>query len=354
MRPRNLVLLWKGMCEKLAPSASKQIPRRRETPMVDFYDFYWEYHGHKPEHLTAARSALLRDKPDLGFVYFLGDSSLDNKHWILPQSGHLDRERPRGNNIAPACNGWEHVVAQGRMVEDVAYHLNAAIAARRGTVPPLAALNCAVEESTVGARAGGRLLPQDAWCGTHLTARDTLVVSLGGNDIALRPSGGTICNITTLMMLGSASKFEAVREDSGGGGASRSLPCGMAHFVDLFGAKVQAYIERVLAESESKQLPKRIIVCMIYFLDEEAGGSWADTTLKLLGYNTNPAKLQALIRTIFELATRAIAIEGVEVVGMPLFEVLDGKDHGDYVARVEPSSVGGRKIAEALLEVVLA
>lgn len=38
------------------------------------------------------------------------------------------------------------------------------------------------------------------------------------------------------------------------------------------------------------------------------------------------------------------------MVPVPLFHVLDGRNSRDYVARVEPSSQGGRKIAEYLLD----
>ena len=37
---------------------------------------------------------------------------------------------------------------------------------------------------------------------------------------------------------------------------------------------------------------------------------------------------------------------------MPLFNVLDGKCSDDYVARVEPSASGGKKMAEYLLDVI--
>merc|ERR1711935_175180 len=92
---------------------------------------------------------------------------------------------------------------------------------------------------------------------------------------------------------------------------------------------------------------------MIYYLDEIAGGSWADGTLKLLGYNTNPAKLQMLIRKIFTEATCKIEVEGVKVLPFPLFEVLDGKTTDDYCQRVEPSSQGGDKIGRELVDRII-
>lgn len=62
-------------------------------------------------------------------------------------------------------------------------------------------------------------------------------------------------------------------------------------------------------------------------------------------YNVNPGKLQCAIRQIFRNATSRIRIPGTEVVPIPLFEVLDAKDPGDYEQRVEPSARGGRKMA---------
>ena len=61
-----------------------------------------------------------------------------------------------------------------------------------------------------------------------------------------------------------------------------------------------------------------------------------------------------MIKKVFELGTSRIKIPGTEVVPFPLFEVLDGKDTNDYLQRVEPSPQGGRKMAKALMEAVLA
>ena len=47
-----------------------------------------------------------------------------------------------------------------------------------------------------------------------------------------------------------------------------------------------------------------------------------------------------------------ICIPGSEVIPVPLFHTLDGTRSEDYVARVEPSAVGGRKMAEYMLVVI--
>ena len=94
---------------------------------------------------------------------------------------------------------------------------------------------------------------------------------------------------------------------------------------------------------------------MIYY-PLEAGASkqksWADLPLRLLGYNRFPGQLQAAIAKMYELATKRVRLEGVEVVPCALFEVLDGKNGEYYEAIVEPSAEGGRKIA-ALLKGIL-
>merc|ERR1711972_637225 len=110
------------------------------------------------------------------------------------------------------------------------------------------------------------------------------------------------------------------------------------------GNAVQNYIIRILGPVR----PKKVVVCMIYFLDEN-GSSWADQALAALDYNNDPARLQEAIRAVFRLATRRIRIRGTEVVAFPLFQVLDGRDSRDYVSRVEPSPSGGKKMAQAFM-----
>lgn len=119
----------------------------------------------------------------------------------------------------------------------------------------------------------------------------------------------------------------------------------MAH---LFGTRVEKYIERLTAKTK----PRKILVCMIYYLDETATSSWAGPALAALGYNKNPEKVQLVLRKFFSEATSKISIPGTQVIPVPLFNVLDGKSTRDYIARVEPSSTGGRKMAEYLLDII--
>lgn len=91
---------------------------------------------------------------------------------------------------------------------------------------------------------------------------------------------------------------------------------------------------------------------MIYYLDENVTPSWANASLGGLGYNKDPEKLQLIIQKTYEKITSTIRIPGTEVIPIPLFHVLDGKKSEDYVARVEPSALGGKKMAEYFVDVI--
>ena len=91
---------------------------------------------------------------------------------------------------------------------------------------------------------------------------------------------------------------------------------------------------------------------MFYYPDENLTGGWADDTLAYLGYNTNPEKLQIIIQQIYKYAIEQISISGVQIVACPMFEILDSKSTQDYVERVEPSNLGGRKIAKIFAEII--
>mmetsp|Transcript_4893 Transcript_4893/g.16416 ORF Transcript_4893/g.16416 Transcript_4893/m.16416 type:complete len:312 (+) Transcript_4893:127-1062(+) len=288
------------------------------------FDFYSEYHGHRIPHLETVHAHLLEERGERFFMYLLGDSSLDNKHWIAKTVG--------------AVNGYERVLHPPTSRPDVAYHLNAIPAAAERSIT----INAAIEESRVGQRVGWfrtELMPQDVFVRDRLTPDDVLVVSVGGNDIALAPTPATIWNMLWLLRMNTTETLKYALEH-GVNWASPRFWCA-SHFVGLFRDKIASYLRNVTEKTK----PRLIVVGMIYFPDEKATGSWADRTLAALGYGADPEKLQTLIRIIYREATSKIRIRGTTVVPVAFFDVMDGKDTRQYVDRVEPSDSGGQAMA---------
>ena len=225
-------------------------------------------------------------------------------------------------------------------MKDIAYFLNREIEndakkeESESQLKGLAVINTSIEESTLGVRQHNVLLEQDVFLRDHLGPQDVIVCSVGGNDIAFRPSYKTVFNI--LIALSTASLF---------GTTSSGWVPGLGHFVNLFGDKTKQYLECLI----EKYKPKVIVVCMIYFLDENPEvDSWANFTLEKLRYNSKPSILQGFITYVFQKGTSKIEINGVKIVPIPLFQFLDGSCSADYVDRVEPSVQGGEKMASGI------
>ena len=244
---------------------------------------------------------------------------------------------------------------------DVAHCMNVELE-RQGNGNKFVTVNCAVEESKIASRDCGKLLSHDKFIRDHITKNDILVVSMGGNDIALSINPFTICNMLGLICCTTTSCIAncscgcdipvACSNPCCCGGScvgclsnACAWPYGLGYFIHLFKTKIQDVLARIV----DKQLPKVIAVCMIYYPSEDTDGSWADRVLGILGYNKNPSKLQHLISHIFVLATQKIKIPGTTVIGIPLFKVLNGKTFSDYEQRVEPSATGGEKMAQIIL-----
>mmetsp|Transcript_23499 Transcript_23499/g.59475 ORF Transcript_23499/g.59475 Transcript_23499/m.59475 type:complete len:401 (+) Transcript_23499:109-1311(+) len=339
-----------------APSRpSRQRPEASER-LLSNLAFYANYHGHELAHLQQLRRALRENAGKRRLIYLLGDSTMDNKHWLYRTS---DKYSSSALHRCPtACNGYERVLSPPqKSIPDVAYWVNKAISmdssaevADSGStntaevvsgVEGYCCINAAVEESTLGERWWG-LKGHDRFVADSFEEEDVLVFSCGGNDIALCPSFLTVVNILSALVCAT----HGIGTDPASGYAP-----GLAHFVNLFGQKTQDFILKVLDGRETR--PRLIVVCMLYFLDENAEApSWASGTLSMLRYNVNPAILQNFIRYVFEEGTKKIAVPGCRVVPLPMFETLDGKTTEDYVARVEPSAVGGKKLGAALWQAI--
>ncbi|KAF2257912.1 hypothetical protein CC78DRAFT_166470 [Lojkania enalia] len=296
------------------------------TEKIRASKFFMEWRGHPIEDLKKFRDITIAHRPNKPIVYLAGDSSLDNKAWV-PSSG------PEGVEILVEVPEIYHsTLDRPRPKPDVAFWLNH-ILGDRATV-----LNTAVEESMLRER-DDQLLPHDKFIRDNIRAQDILIVSVGANDVALRP---TVCTIRHMLQLAWLTRHASLET-----GSASSLK----YFKHMFGDKVQNYVARMISNTK----PKAVIICMIYFPLEASAGpqqSWADVQLKTLGYNKYPGQLQTAIKKMYEMATKQIKIEGTWVLPCALYEPLDGKNAGDYTARVEPSASGGRKLAEKFMQIL--
>jgi len=213
---------------------------------------------------------------------------------------------------------------------DIAYYLNKRMEEENVA---MCCVNTAVEESLLAQRDDG-LLPQDIVIRDNIQPDDILIISVGGNDIALRPSVSTGFNMLAMLMTNDAESLKRGPEKVRG----------MKHFVWMFKDKMAAYIEKLTAKTK----PKKVIVACIYFPDMKRSGGWADRVLSWLKYYEQPQLLQQAIREIYRHAHLQIKIPGVEVIGFPMFETLDGSNSADYVSGVEPSAQGNAKLAAAV------
>ena len=168
--------------------------------------YYNEYHGHKLQHLKTLYP-LLRSQSD-ALIWTAGDSSLDNKYWF--------------NDTSPAVGVYKDVLHPPESVCDVTYWLNSLLeegddrynnhnvhssanAAAGGHETrqrriKYAAINTAVEATTLNERTYS-LRSQDKFIRDNISANDVLIVSVGGNDIALCPTPCTIASVAGLLCL---------------------------------------------------------------------------------------------------------------------------------------------------------
>jgi hypothetical protein len=295
---------------------------------VSSEEFYGTYHGHSPVLLEALFERLVADRRRRGefvrVVFLAGDSSMDNKYWIADQE--------------PAVNGYETLLRPARSVPDICHQLNKAFAAEGAAV---VCINCAVEESTIGIRKRGtNLLPQDEFLRDHLTELDVVVCSVGGNDIALKPTVATVLGVGWLSRCASASNIV------------KGTAWGLGHLRSLFTGDLEAYLRAL----SSKGRPALVVPAVIYYPDMNAkAASWANVVLKAIGYNSTPTVVQSVIDRVALEVTNSLTAEAVGASKLhvaSLSEAMDGTCTTDYVARVEPSAAGGAKIAKLLVNIM--
>lgn len=302
-----------------------------EGSTVHAQSFYAQYNGHPIYDLTSVHAALRKEGSKI--IFLAGDSSLDNKHWLFPPNTEKQWDTLKDDNYTgPALNGYEKILKPARCVKDVCYWLNDAAMGSQ-----FASINCAVEESSIADRANG-LLAHDQFICDHLQPDDVVVISLGGNDIALRPSISTLAAMVGLNWLTPQSYIE---NDSG---------LGLATLRTLLRDGLAAYIKAITVKTK----PRAVLVCMFYY-PCETGRGWADKLLDILGYNNDPTKLKAIIDLGFRqcISTISEVVDDVPIVPVALSALLDSTDSADYKSRVEPSVQGSLKIGHGLFDIIV-
>jgi len=243
------------------------------TGKVSASEFYTEYHGHKVNHLSKVLPSLRASCDSL--IWTAGDSSLDNKYWF--------------RDTAEAVGAYQHALEPPISKCDVTYWLNylsfsmtKAESSHTISKEKLAAINTAVEATTLNQRSR-KLLPQDVFLRENIKSNDVLIVSIGGNDVALFPTPCTILSMAgalclpTVCVENTCTCYALPCNDycCGCGPSLFSCPgtfppC-LGYFRHLFGVRIQNYIEKLTLKTK----PKKILVCMIYYLDEKNTMSWA-------------------------------------------------------------------------------
>lgn len=313
------------------------------TSAVHSGRFFAQYQGHPVQLLAQVHAILLKENPGRPCIYLSGDSTVDNKHWLFrwydQSSRALLEDIELGHFTAQAVNGYERALNPPYMVKDVSYWMNFLAASRDSNS---FTLNTAVEASTLTERVGGvmcccaptcgKLLPHDVYIRDNIRREDVLVISVGGNDVALAPS---VCTVLFMLLMMLTPWFLLCR-----------MHPSILYFTYLFKSNGVRFIKKLTART----IPHKIGVAMVYNLDEANVSSWANSTLCCLCYSCAPGMLQYRMDLIFRYGISKIKIESAEVVPLRLADALDGKDTKDYRERVEPSISGGRKLATLILD----
>lgn len=172
-------LYWRN---SLHPSFMSLITGRKVSAKA----YYSEYHGHRVNDLEKVLPALRAKSSRL--IWTAGDSSLDNKYWVEEQAG--------------AVGAYKDVLEPAVSKKDVTYWLNYHCHNSKNNSPrkTTAAINTAVEATTLNERTF-QLRPQDIFIRDNIQAEDVLIVSIGGNDIAMMPTPCTIASIGSIVCM---------------------------------------------------------------------------------------------------------------------------------------------------------
>lgn len=276
-------------------------------------DFYGERTGHDITHLQKILEAsMFFNKKHR--VWLSGDSSLDNKHWLL--------DKNKGE-LPPV---YDAVLSSSEGIQDVAYFLNKLF--EKNSDDEWITINTSIENTDN--------VKQDKFIRDNISDKDVLIVSLGINDILLNPSQETIDNIIKVL------RSDIKKINSG------KAP-GLKHITSIFKDRLEDYIKRLV----SKNKPRLVLINTVYYPYHCTGEDWSLSVLSECSLSINPNILQSIISHIHKKATSKIKIPGIKVFHVPLFKVLTASNKNDYdnTGRY-PSIQGGKKIAQKYYNII--
>lgn len=287
-----------------------------EGRTVDALRFYRQYYGHPLEDLVSVKNYFRSVGKRI--VWLVGDSSLDNKHWLFEEDKNKSTLDISNVWCAEAINGYENIFDPPRMIRDVCYWVNTFLVNTN-----LACINTAVEESCLKDSPSA----YDYFVISHIQDGDVVIISIGGNDLILKPSSSML----VAMGLGNYLIPQFCLDT-----ALVWLPNPLS---ELFERSTQEYVDLF----SGKKIEK--IVCTPYFPCVNGDG-WASRMLNRIHMD----KAQTVIRFVHENYHKSL--KNIDAT-VPLYEALDYQNDGDYKYRVEPSVQGGRKIAEKLIRSII-
>jgi hypothetical protein len=263
-------------------------------------NYYGEYYGHKKLYLEYLTHVARQNHKKI--IWLAGDSTLDNKYWIKEECKAVSIYNEVLNPQISKC--------------DICYFIN------KHVKEDYVCINTAVEEATL--RSKEKLNESDTIIMDNMKESDVLIVSIGGNDIALKQSIDIMSHLVSYLI----HKNEA----------------SLKYLIQYFFSGLQDYIKKLT----SKNKPSQILILWIYYPDVNPVQSWCNNTLNILGYTKNPKIIQNLIKEIYELCISELKNPITNT--FPMYKILDGNNSDDYVQRVEPSSQGGEKLAIEILK----
>ena len=309
---------------------------------INSKDFYNEWSGHKITDLNNIIDSLRsynKQNKNRSVIFLAGDSSLDNKYWPLNDS----TEKLLCNK--PPINGYEDVLIGNDCVPDVAYQINQTLIENE-LDNEYVCINTSIEATKLEQRfdidSKVKLLAQDQFICDNMTKDDILIVSISGNDFALGPTAKIEADMRKYVKAFEENNYKEQNDLFGETGI----------FYGLFVNKMSEYIKKLC----SKKNPKKVIICMIYFVSipffKISGGHWAKKTIDIFKYASNPDILKSFIIKCHGLIKRNYLINsGINIFeSCPLYEVLDELDNTLYLAGVEPSIKGGKLMAERFVD----